>query len=78
MLRASLGVADCGERPSIANGTAYRVSTTDSSAQQDLPRKDERRMDGQTDPGCIISYIRFARSSLFIYHSLLCARCSSK
>lgn len=65
MLRASFGVVDCGKRPSIANGTACRVSTTDRSAQRGPPRKDERRMDAQSDPGRIISYIVLARSSLF-------------
>lgn len=50
MSRASLGAAGCGRRLSIVNEEVGMETTRQTKrAQQDLPRKDERRMDAQTD-----------------------------
>lgn len=49
MSRASLGAAGCGKRLSIADKeVAMETARQTSRARQDLPRKDERRMDSRT------------------------------
>jgi len=54
MSRASLGVADCGKRLSIADEGVVQTARQTGERNWICLEKDERRMDAQTDRVCYI------------------------